>query len=72
MVALGLSWCFVVSLRSNLLEAVAENTAFVISMMEFGAVRADASAHQQKEFCSNQHAESRGQEIDPKGMPVAA
>jgi hypothetical protein len=31
-----------------------------------------AAAHPKKEFCSNQHAESRRQEIDPKGMPVAA
>ena len=61
-----------VSLRSNLLRAVAENTALVISVMEFGAVRADAAAHPQKEFCSNQHAQSRSQEIDPKGMPGQA
>ena len=32
-----------VSLRSNLLRAVAENTALVISVMEFGSSRRDMS-----------------------------
>src|SRR4029077_1201627 len=50
---------------SNLLRAMAENTALVISVTEFDAVRPDAAAHPKKTFCSNQHAQSRGQEIDP-------
>ena len=58
--------------RVDPLCAMVENTTFVISVMEFGAVRADATAHPKKKFCSNQHAENRRQEIDPKGMPVAA
>jgi len=48
----------------------AENTAFVIGVMQFGAGCADTAAHEQKEICSNQHAESGGQEVDPKGMPI--
>jgi hypothetical protein len=58
--------------RIDLLRALAENTAFVIGMMEFGTVLANAAAHPKKEFGSNQHPNSRRQEIDPKGMPVAA
>jgi hypothetical protein len=50
----------------DLLRAVAENTTFVISVMEFGAVRTDAAAHSKKEFCSNQHAES-----PPRNRPQA-
>jgi hypothetical protein len=51
MVLLG---CFVfrVSLE-NLLRAAAENTAFVIGVMEFGAGRADTAVYEQKEFCGN-------------------
>src|SRR5262249_25122659 len=64
--------CLVVSLGSNLECAVAENTAFVIGVMELGAGRTDAAAHQQKEFGSTQHAERRRREIYPKGMQVAA
>lgn len=71
MVLLG---CLVFSgfFRVDLLRAAAENTALVIVVMELGAVGADAIAHPQENFCSNQHAQSRGEEIDPKGMPVAA
>src|SRR5262249_30602910 len=61
-----------VSLGSNLLPAVAENTAFVIGVMKFCTVWADASANAHKQFCSDQHAHSRSKEIEPKGMPVAA
>ena len=70
MMATGVS-CLVISLHSNLVRAVGENTTFVISMIELGAVRADATAHPKKEFSGNQHAERRRREIDPKGMPVA-
>jgi hypothetical protein len=56
-----------VSLQSNLLRAVAENTALVIGAMEFGAVRADAAAHPQEEFCSDQQAQSRRAGNRPKG-----
>jgi len=62
LVAAGLSNGF---FTSNLLRAMAENTALVISVTEFDAVRPDAAAHPKKTFCSNQHAQSRGQEIDP-------
>jgi hypothetical protein len=64
MVLLG---CFVfrVSLE-NLLRAAAENTAFVIGVMEFGAGRADTAVYEQKEFCGNQHTETGGQQIDPR------
>ena len=56
----------------DMLRAVAEDTALVIGVMEFGAGRADAAAHQKKKFGSHQHAESRGEEIHPKRIPVAA
>jgi hypothetical protein len=62
----------VLSLRSNLLGALAENTALLISMMEFGTVLTNTAAHPTKEFGSNQHPNSRRQEIDPKAMSVAA
>src|SRR5262245_34417188 len=40
--------------------------------MEFCAVPADAAAHPHKQFCTDQHAQRRGQEIEPKRMPVAS
>jgi hypothetical protein len=43
----------VLSLRSNLLGALAENTAFLISMMEFGTALTNTAAHPTKEFGSN-------------------
>ena len=52
------------------LRAAAENAAFVIGVVELGAGWADTAAYEQKKFCSNQHTESGGQEIDPKGMPI--
>lgn len=61
-----------VSLRSSLLCAVVENTSLVIGVMELGAVWADAAVRPKKEFGGNQHTESRGDEIDPKDMPIAA
>jgi len=45
LVAAGLSNGF---FTSNLLRAMAENTALVISVTEFGAVRPDAAAHPRK------------------------
>ena len=63
--------CLMVSLRLNALHAVAEHATFVTVVMEFGAVRADAAAHPQKEFSCGQHTQKRGQEIDPKRMPTS-
>src|SRR5215469_15240710 len=56
----------------DLLRAVSENTALVVGGVEFGAIRADATAHAKEEFCSKQHAEGEGKEINPKGMPIPA
>src|SRR5262245_30340766 len=53
------------------LRAMAENTAFVVRVMEFGAVWADAAAHWQKDFGSDRHARRRSDEIEPQTMPVA-
>lgn len=41
-----------VSLESSLLRVAAQNTAFVIGVMEFGSGWADTAAYQQKEFSS--------------------
>src|SRR5262245_59085866 len=53
------------------LRAMAENTAFIVRVMEFGAVWADAAAHPHKEFCSDQHAQRRSHEIEPQAVPIA-
>ena len=58
--------------RIDPLRVAAENAAFVIGVVEFGAGWADAGAYEQKKFCSNQHTESGGQEIDPESMPMPA
>ena len=59
-----------VSVGIDPLRAAAENAAFVIGVMEFDAAWADTAAYEQKKFCSNQHTESGGQEIDPESMPT--
>ena len=41
--------------KVDLPRAMAENTTFVIGVLEFGAVGADAATRPEKEFCSNQH-----------------
>jgi hypothetical protein len=56
--------CCLKALWSNLLRAMAENTALVISVTEFGAVRPDAAAHPKKVLQQPTCPES-GQEIDP-------
>ena len=58
--------------RIDPLRAAAENAAFVIGVVEFGAGWAETAAYEQKKFCSNQHNESGGQEIDPESMPMPA
>src|SRR6202451_1203394 len=50
---------------------VAKNAAFVISVVELGAVWADAPATPEKEFCCEQRSDSWREEIDPKRVPVA-
>jgi hypothetical protein len=45
---------------------MAENTASIIGVMEFGAGQAEASTHPQEEFCSEEHAACWGKEIDPR------
>lgn len=44
----------------------------MIGVMEFGAVWSDTASQPKEEFRSSQHAESWGEEIHPKRVPVAA
>src|SRR5262249_53801412 len=53
-------------------RAVQENAAFVIRVMELGAIWFDSAAHPKENLCCSEHAESRSQEVQPERVPVTS
>jgi hypothetical protein len=51
-------------------RCMVKNTAFVVSVVEFGAIRSDATANFQKHFGCAEHAQGGCYEINPQRMPV--
>ena len=47
-----------------------KNTALVVSVVEFGAIRSDAATNLQKYFGCAEHAQGGCYEINPQRMPV--
>ena len=49
-----------------------EDAAFVVGVLQFGAIRTGAAANLQKDLGRTEHAEGRRYEVDPQGMPIAS
>ena len=59
------------TMKPVFLLRMAEDAAFVIGVVKFGAVRSDAPTDSKKYFSGRKHAHRWCYEIDPEGVPIA-